>query len=76
MKFRVIEVDDGSHWHMMGWTRGWEWDKLFGDWLRDQFDNRVSAVNRFNNGNPYWILKGDNPRDQTLILMKWQTGDD
>ena len=61
---------------MMAWTRGWDGDKLFGDWLRDQFDNRVSAVNRFNNGNPYWILKGDNPRDQTLILMKWQTGDD
>jgi uncharacterized phage-associated protein len=71
MIFRVIEVDEGTHWHMMAWTHGPVSDRVFGEWITQHYPN-ISAVNRFNSGNPYWILKGDNPRDQTLILMKWQ----
>jgi hypothetical protein len=74
MIFRVIEVDDGSHWHMMAWSP-WKPDREFGEWITQHYPN-ISAVNRFNNGNPYWILKGDNPRDQTLILMKWQNSEE
>ena len=70
MIFRVIEVDEGTHWHMMVWTQGPVSDRVFGEWLQTHYP-AVSAVNRFNGGNPYWVLKGDNPRDQTHILMKW-----
>jgi len=71
MIFRVIEVEDESYWHMMAWTRGSVSDREFGEWMEKHYP-KISAVNRFNSGSPYWILKGDDPKDQTLILLKWQ----
>ena len=69
MLFRVIEVDDGSHWHMMCWP-GTVSDDDFGYWLITHYPT-VQAQHRFNNGSPYWVLKGDNPKHQTMILLKW-----
>jgi hypothetical protein len=70
--FRNIPVDEGTYWHMKCWTGIEVTDRMFGEWLQNNYP-RVSAVNRFNSGDPYWILKGDNSKDQTHILLKWSS---
>ena len=70
MIFRVIDDEKHPGWYVMAWGNR-DSDPRFGDWLKDHLINKVIAKWRFNDGFPFWELKGHDENDLTLMMMTW-----
>ena len=70
-KMRVHELGP-QRWHMSVWfanddgSVNWEFKK----WMADNYPDCL-CIHRFNNGEPYWELRGGDQMDQAFIAMRW-----
>jgi hypothetical protein len=42
----------------------------FKQWMHENYPDCL-CIHRFNNGDPYWELRGGDPADQAFIAMRW-----
>jgi hypothetical protein len=42
----------------------------FKKWMADNYPDCL-CIHRFNNGDPYWEVRGGDPMDQAFIAMRW-----
>jgi hypothetical protein len=42
----------------------------FKKWMAENYPDCL-CINRWNNGDPYWEVRGGDPLDQTFIAMRW-----
>lgn len=42
----------------------------FKHWMAEHYPDCL-CIHRFNNGDPYWELRGGDPSDQAFIAMRW-----
>lgn len=69
MRFQHKEVESQNYWHLICYPDGNNDENLY-EWIRTNCPD-VDIVWRFNSGDPFWSIKGDNPKDETFILLKW-----
>lgn len=68
---RIRKHDIGKdRWHLTVWPDGWMERGLFEEWVRDNIPGSMCAY-RFNDGSPYIEVRGSDPGDCMLLMLRW-----
>lgn len=70
MRFDILP-SDLNRWYMAGRSMGVSEDKEFIEWMTVYYPE-CECCHHFNNGEPYWAVRGGDPEMQAMILLRWQ----
>ena len=69
-KIRVHDLGP-QRWHMtIRFTDNGTINFEFKQWMNDNYPDCL-CIHRFNNGEPFWEVRGGDPSDQAFIAMRW-----
>lgn len=69
MKFKIMP-SELNRWYIAGRSSGIKEDCEFREWMSDYYPE-CECRNHFNNGEPYWAVRGGDPGMQAMILLRW-----
>ena len=68
---KVVSKDIGpQRWLLILKSKDYNEEVAFKDWM-DEHCPECMCVKRFNDADPFWEVRGGEPRTQTLILLRW-----
>lgn len=67
----LILPSELNRWHMAGRSRTFQEDTDFCEWMAN-FYPECECIHRFNDGDPFWSVRGGDPETQAMILLRWQ----